>query len=162
MESGTVETSTEAINEAGGTNGSGADHLEVHNPASGERIATVAIDSPQSVAATVARVRANQLEWEALGIEGRYHWLGKLRDWLIDNSERVGDTMQAETGKVRADATTEAIYLTDLINFYGSKAEKFIGDENVRPHSPRSMAFRGATRMPPQCWSGRTRVSPIS
>ena len=80
-------------------------------------------------------MRANQAEWEAIGIEGRYHWLGKLRDWMLDNSERIADTMQAETGKVRADASGEPVYLTDLINFYGTKAAKFIGDEAVRPHS---------------------------
>ena len=40
--------------------------------------------------------------------------------------------MQAETGKVRGEAGGEAVYLTDLINFYGKKAKKFIGDEKVR------------------------------
>ena len=84
----------------------------------------------------MARVRANQAEWEALGIEGRYHWLGKLRDWMLDNIERISDTVQAETGKVRGDISAELFYVTDLINFYGTKAEKFIGDEAVRPHSP--------------------------
>ena len=59
-----------------------------------------------------------------------------LRDWLFDNYDRVADTMQEETGKVRGDAAAEAVYLTDLINFYGSKADKFIGEEKVRPHSP--------------------------
>jgi acyl-CoA reductase-like NAD-dependent aldehyde dehydrogenase len=137
VESGTVETSSKEATEAtSGGGGSASEQLEVLNPATGERVATVAIDSPHSVAATVARVHANQAEWEAIGIEGRYHWLGKLRDWLLDNAERVSDTMQMETGKVRADATTEALYLTDLINFYGAKAGKFIGDERVRPHSP--------------------------
>jgi acyl-CoA reductase-like NAD-dependent aldehyde dehydrogenase len=110
--------------------------LDVHNPATGEPIAAVQVDSPQSVAATVARVRTNQPEWEAIGIEGRYRWLGKLRDWLLDNTERVLDTMQAETGKVRADAANEPAYLADLINFYGAKAAKFIGEESVRPHTP--------------------------
>ena len=108
------------------------EHLEVLNPATGALIATDPVDSPQNVAATVARVRANQPEWEALGIEGRYHWLGKLRDWMLDNSERIADTMQAETGKVRADASNEPAYLADLINFYGTKAAKFIG-ERERP-----------------------------
>jgi acyl-CoA reductase-like NAD-dependent aldehyde dehydrogenase len=126
-----METSTEAS-----ANGAATDHLEVHNPATGGLIATVPIDSPQSVAATVARVRANQAEWEAMGIEGRYHWLGKLRDWLMDNSDHIADIMQSETGKVRADATTETLYLTDLINFYGSRAAKFIGEEAIRPHTP--------------------------
>jgi acyl-CoA reductase-like NAD-dependent aldehyde dehydrogenase len=109
--------------------------LEVHNPATGALIATIGVDSAQAVAETVARVRANQAEWEAIGIEGRYHWLGKLRDWLLDNSDRVLDTMQAETGKVRADASNEPAYLADLINFYGTRASKFIGEESVRPHS---------------------------
>jgi betaine-aldehyde dehydrogenase len=58
-----------------------------------------------------------------------------LRDWLLDNTERVLDTMQAETGKVRADAANEPAYLADVINFYGTRAAKFIGEEAIRPHS---------------------------
>jgi betaine-aldehyde dehydrogenase len=110
--------------------------IEVHNPATGALIKRIPVDSPEAVAATVARVRGNQPEWEAMGIEGRYHWLGKLRDWLLDNEERVLDTMQEETGKVRADASNEPGYLADLINFYGSRAASFIGEESVRPHTP--------------------------
>jgi betaine-aldehyde dehydrogenase len=134
VESGTAAKAGEALDGAS-PNGAGAERIEVLNPANGETVGSIAVDSPASVAATVARVRANQAEWEALGIDGRYHWLGKLRDWLLDNSERVADTMQAETGKVRGDTAAETVYLTDLINFYGTKAAKFIGDETVRPHS---------------------------
>jgi len=122
--------------ETNGTSPAATDSIEVHNPATGELIETIPVDSPEAVAATVARVRANQPEWEAMGIEGRYHWLGKLRDWLLDNEERVLDTMQAETGKVRADASNEPGYLADLINFYGTRAAGFIGEESVRPHTP--------------------------
>jgi len=131
VESGTAARGTE-------TNGASAaaDVIEVQNPATGGLIKSIPIASPETVAATVARVRANQAEWEAMGIEGRYHWLGKLRDWLLDNEERVLDTMQAETGKVRADASNEPGYLADLINFYGTRAASFIGEESVRPHSP--------------------------
>ncbi len=133
MESGTVEKGSEA---SARTNGAGPDQIEVHNPATGDLVATVPIASPQDVAETVARVRANQPAWEALGIEGRYRWLGQLRDWLLDNQERVLETMLAETGKVRPDASNEPAYLADLINFYGTKAAKFIGEESVRPHTP--------------------------
>ena len=136
MESGTAETSSETSETIDAVSAAGADRLEIYNPATGGLIRTVAIDPPQAVAETVARVRANQPEWEALGIEGRYRWLGKLRDWLLDNSDRVLDTMQLETGKVRADASNEPAYLADLINFYGAKAAKFIGEESVRPHTP--------------------------
>ncbi|HMI81103.1 MAG TPA: aldehyde dehydrogenase family protein, partial [Solirubrobacterales bacterium] len=132
MESGTAAKSTSGSNGASAP----AESIEVHNPATGAVIASVPVDSPEAVAATVARVRANQPEWEAMGIEARYHWLGKLRDWLLDNQERVLDTMQLETGKVRADAMNEPVYLADLINFYGTRAAKYIGEESVRPHTP--------------------------
>jgi acyl-CoA reductase-like NAD-dependent aldehyde dehydrogenase len=136
VESGTVETDTTVIN---GSNGSGdsvaAERIDVLNPANGETVGSIAVDPPEAIAATVARVRANQAEWEAMGIKGRYHWLGKLRDWMLDNAGRIADTMQAETGKVRADVSLDLVYVNDLINFYGTKAAKYIGDETVRPHS---------------------------
>jgi acyl-CoA reductase-like NAD-dependent aldehyde dehydrogenase len=133
VESGTVEKGIEA-NASG--NGAAPEQIEVRNPATGDLITTLPVDSPADVGTTVARVRANQGAWEEIGIEGRYHWLGQLRDWLLDNQERVLDTMQAETGKVRPDASNEPAYLADLINFYGAKAAKFIGEESVRPHTP--------------------------
>jgi betaine-aldehyde dehydrogenase len=136
VESGTAEQSTGAINGSNGSVNGEAATIEVLNPATGGLAGSIGISSAQDVAETVSRVRANQREWEAIGIEGRYHWLGKLRDWLLDNSERIADTMQAETGKVRGDTAAEGIYLTDLINFYGTKASKFIGEESVRAHSP--------------------------
>ncbi|HEY3435455.1 MAG TPA: aldehyde dehydrogenase family protein, partial [Solirubrobacterales bacterium] len=132
MESGTVAKSTES----NGAPTPAADAIEVHNPATGRLIRSVPVDSPAVVAEKVSRVRANQPEWEAMGIEGRYHWLGKLRDWLLDNEDRVLDTMVAETGKVRADASNEPAYLADLINFYGAKAAGYIGEESIRPHTP--------------------------
>ncbi len=133
MESGTAESRTETNGtavEAAAAQGERLEHLEVRNPATGELIETIAVASPEQVTETVARVRANQAEWEAMGIEGRYHWLGKLRDWILDNQDRILDTMQRETGKVRADASNEPAYLADLINFYGAKAAGFIGEES--------------------------------
>ncbi len=138
MESGTAQTSA-AVNgadDSGSSAPSPTETIEVLSPANGERVGSIETASAERVAETVARVRANQSEWEALGIAGRHRWLGKLRDWLLDNQERVQDTMQAETGKVRPEAAGEVPYLTDLINFYGTKAAKFIGEETVRPHSP--------------------------
>ncbi len=113
-----------------------AETFEVINPADGSSIANVPIGGPAEVAATVARVRANQPAWEELGIKGRARWLGKLRDWLLDHQDDIADTMQRETGKVRGESMGETPYVTDLINFYSKKAHKYIGDERVPAHSP--------------------------
>jgi acyl-CoA reductase-like NAD-dependent aldehyde dehydrogenase len=115
---------------------SAAESFEVINPADGSAIAKVPLDGPSEVAATVARVRANQPAWEELGVKGRAQWMYKLRDWLLDHQDEIADTMQLETGKVRGEAAGEAVYLTDLINFYGKKGGKYIRDERVPAHSP--------------------------
>ncbi len=132
-----TETSSQATSTTQAGNGAGrGESFEVHNPADGSVIATLPVDGPDRVREVVARVRANQPEWEALGNKGRARQLGKVRDWLLDNQDRIAATMQAETGKVRAEAASEVPYIADLINFYGKKAEKFIGEQRVKPHSP--------------------------
>ena len=134
MESGTAETSTETNGTVNGANGAASPRRSTSStPRPASVVDSIAIDSPEAIAATVARVRANQAEWEAIGIEGRYHWLGKLRDWILDNTERIADTMQAETGKVRADVSLDLGYVADLINFYGTKAEQVHRRRNRPP-----------------------------
>jgi len=125
------------------------EEIAVQNPATGETITSIPVDSAESVAATVARIRANQPAWEALGFKGRREWLNKLRDWLLDNADRVADTLQSETGKVRAEATIETPYLADQINFYGSKAGKFLGEQKVRPNSALSASRKLRLRYSP-------------
>ena len=78
--------------------------IPVLNPSTGETIADVPVTPASEVEAVISRVRANQVAWEELGFKGRRYWLNKLRDWMFDNADRVADTMQAETGKVRAEA----------------------------------------------------------
>ena len=120
----------------GADRGAASGVIEVRRPFDHELIETIPVDSSADVEAAVERVRKNQPAWEALGIKGRREYLYRLRDWLLDHSEEIADIMQAETGKVRAEAGSEVIYLTDLINFYGKKGKKFIGEEKVSAHSP--------------------------
>jgi betaine-aldehyde dehydrogenase len=123
----------DTVSEAGRSSG---ESFEVTNPADGSVIANLPVDGPAEVAATVARVRANQPAWEELGIKGRGRWLGRLRDWMLDNQDLIAETMQRETGKVWSEASGETPYVCDLINFYSRKARKYIGDERVPAHSP--------------------------
>jgi acyl-CoA reductase-like NAD-dependent aldehyde dehydrogenase len=125
-----------AIDTVNGSARTSSETFEVINPADGSVITNVPLDGPAEVAETVARVRANQPAWEELGIKGRAKWLYKLRDWIHDHQDEIADTMQRESGKVRGEAGGEAVYLMDLINFYGKKGHKFIGDEKVKAHSP--------------------------
>jgi acyl-CoA reductase-like NAD-dependent aldehyde dehydrogenase len=141
MESGTKRTETEAPDAADGDGGRSpatpsAETFEVHNPADGSLISSLPIHGPDEVHEAVTRARAAQPAWEALGHAGRYEWLGRWRDWMLSNGERIADVMEAETGKVRQDAGLEVPALADAINFYGGNSARFLADEQVSAHNP--------------------------
>ena len=142
MESATRPEAAEA--ETGSANGSpaAAEVIEVRRPVDGSLIETLPIDGPEQVAAAVARVRAAQPAWEAIGFAGRRRWLESLRDWILANQDRIDDLMQEETGKVRADATLEAFYCLDAINFWCEQGPRFLADEVITPHMPLLRAKR--------------------
>jgi acyl-CoA reductase-like NAD-dependent aldehyde dehydrogenase len=145
MESAThPETATVAPDAATGREhqSGAAGDFDVHRPVDGSVIETVAIDSEAEVAATVARARAAQPAWEAIGFDGRRRWMEELRDWILENQDRLDSIMQEETGKVRADAALEAFYCLDAINFWCDQAPKYLADELISPHVPLLRAKR--------------------
>jgi acyl-CoA reductase-like NAD-dependent aldehyde dehydrogenase len=107
--------------------------FEVRKPADGSLIRNVHTDSPGRVAEVVARVRAAQPAWEAIGVEERARWLARWRDWLLENREHITDIVQEETGKVRGDSGLESIYLELAANFWGEHAGRYLADETPTP-----------------------------
>jgi acyl-CoA reductase-like NAD-dependent aldehyde dehydrogenase len=136
METSTTPETTAAGNGTRSDGHPGGEQVEVLNPADGSVIRTFSIDPPERVAEVVARVRAAQPTWEALGVHGRYRWMAQLRDWMLANHEEIADTLQAETGKVRSEAGGEVPYLADSISWYGENGSRFLADEEITPHLP--------------------------
>ena len=132
MESATAPTRESSSDGAA----SAAEGFEVRRPADGTTIRSLPIDPREHVADVVARVRAAQPEWEAIGFAGRRRWLERLRDWILDHQDELDDRMQEESGKVRADAALEAFYLLDAINFWCDRGPDYLADETVVPHVP--------------------------
>jgi acyl-CoA reductase-like NAD-dependent aldehyde dehydrogenase len=111
--------------------------IPVQNPATGEVIATVPVASADEVRALVARARAAQPAWEALGFEGRGKVLRRAQKWLVDNSDRVVETIVSETGKTHDDALiSEIIYTARAFGFWAKHAPQYLADEKVRTSSP--------------------------
>jgi acyl-CoA reductase-like NAD-dependent aldehyde dehydrogenase len=113
-----------------------ADGIAVQNPATGELVATVAATPPTEVAALVARARAAQPAWEALGFEGRAEILRRARKWVLDNSDTVVATIVSETGKAHDDAVfNEIAYVVGALGFWARRAAGYLADERVRSAS---------------------------
>src|SRR5207247_9088061 len=109
--------------------------IPVTNPATGARLAEYPVADREAVAAAVARARAAQPRWAALGFAERGRILRKVRDRFVDEKDRICDVVSGETGKPRHDViTNELLFLCDAIGFWSKRAGKYLAVEPARPH----------------------------
>lgn len=92
--------------------------IDVTNPLDGRTVGSVADSTPDDVGAVIARLRAAQPQWEAIGPAARARWLRRLRDWLLDHDDELTDVIASETGKVRPEAAVEVPMVCDMINYW--------------------------------------------
>ena len=131
-----VEEQIEQIVAEEPTTASGRPDIEVVNPATGQVVATVPDLSPEDIHAMAERGRQAQPGWNALGFEGRARVLLRAQKWIIDNKQRVIDTIMSETGKTYEDALmAEVSYGAGAFGFWAKNAEKYLADERVRSSS---------------------------
>ncbi len=107
--------------------------IPVENPATGQIVGTVPDLGAETVAEMARRGRAAQPQWEAYGFDGRAQVLRRTQKWLMDNSERVIDTIVSETGKTFEDAEfAEIAYAGNAFGFWAEHAPIYLADERVK------------------------------
>jgi acyl-CoA reductase-like NAD-dependent aldehyde dehydrogenase len=107
--------------------------IPVENPATGETIRTVPDLDAAAVAELAARGRAAQPQWEAFGFEGRARVMRRAQKWLMDNAQRVTETIVAETGKTYEDASLAEIgYAGNAFGFWAKEGPHYLADEVVK------------------------------
>jgi acyl-CoA reductase-like NAD-dependent aldehyde dehydrogenase len=82
--------------------------LKSFNPATGEVVGEVPVTSVEEIPAIVARARAAQPAWEALGVEGRAELLKKAMPIFAERVKQHAELITAEMGKPIREATGEA------------------------------------------------------
>ncbi len=124
--------------------------VDVNNPATGELITTVPPVTPEQVISMVDRARLAQPAWEELGFDGRARILRRMQKWVLDNSERIIETIVNESGKTYEDAQlAEISYAASAFGFWAKNAPKFLKDEKVRSASPFVLGRKLAVRYAP-------------
>ena len=107
--------------------------IPVENPATGEIIRTVPDLGPEAVAEMAVRGRAAQPQWEAYGFDGRARVLLRMQKWVMDNAERIVQTICEETGKTYEDAELAEIgYAGNAFGFWAKEAPNYLADERVK------------------------------
>jgi len=111
--------------------------IDVENPATGKVIRTLPVDSAEDVRAAAERARAAQPGWEALGFEGRGRVLRRMQKWLLDNGDRVVQSIVDETGKTHEDAiVVEVAYGAGALGFWAKHAPDYLAEEKIRTSNP--------------------------
>jgi acyl-CoA reductase-like NAD-dependent aldehyde dehydrogenase len=82
--------------------------LTSHNPATGEVVGDVPVTPVEEIPGIVARARAAQPAWEALGLEGRAGVLKKTIPIFAERVQHHGELITAEMGKPIKEGLGEA------------------------------------------------------
>ncbi|MDQ6744879.1 MAG: aldehyde dehydrogenase family protein [Actinomycetota bacterium] len=106
--------------------------IPVENPATGEVMTTVPTLGAAEVLQMARRGRAAQPGWEELGYDGRSRILRRAQKWMLDNAERVLETVVSESGKTLEDAQLADLgYTTSALGFWAKEAPRYLADEHV-------------------------------
>src|SRR5512139_2340006 len=109
--------------------------ITVVNPATLQTIGQVPVTTTEGVHAAVEQARQAQQEWARLPLAERGRALRRYRDAIIDEKDRLADTIAAETGRPRGDVyVSELLQVCDVIGYWAKHGAKMLAEERLRPH----------------------------
>jgi hypothetical protein len=126
-----------------------ARRIRVEDPATGRLTAIVDVVAPEHIPELLARARAAQPGWNALGFEGRNELFGRAQKWMVDNRERVIRTIVSETGKAWEEAQlAELAYVAGALGSGESTRARSSRRRRSGPRRPSSWAQAHAALRP--------------
>ncbi|WP_310615018.1 NAD-dependent succinate-semialdehyde dehydrogenase [Limnohabitans sp.] len=106
----------------------GASRFDVHDPATGQKLADVANLGPQDAKAAIDAANAAWPAWRNKTGKERSILLRKWFDLLMDNQEDLGRIMTAEQGKPFAEAKGEVAYGASFVEWFAEEAKRVNGE----------------------------------
>jgi acyl-CoA reductase-like NAD-dependent aldehyde dehydrogenase len=108
-----------------------ATHLTSINPATLETVGEIPIQSAADVAEAVRRCKVAQVAWGALSLQRRLHVLRRYQTVLVENRDRIVETIWKETSKPRTEALVEIFTVLEMIRHYRCTAAKLLAPRRV-------------------------------
>jgi acyl-CoA reductase-like NAD-dependent aldehyde dehydrogenase len=105
--------------------------LEVVNPATGARLASLAEDDAAAVEAKYRRARAAQPAWAAKPLDLRLAAIARFRALVVGEAEALARTLTAEVGKPIAQSRSELKGVLPRLDFFLAEAADALADETV-------------------------------
>ncbi len=106
--------------------------LDVHNPATGEVIASVANCGTAETRRAIEAAQAAQAAWSRTPIKTRSGILRKWFNLMMENQEDLAQILTTEQGKPLAEARGEIAYGASYIEWFAEEGKRIYGD--IIPH----------------------------
>ena len=106
----------------------GASRFDVHDPATGKKLADVANLGPADASAAIDAANAAWPTWRNKTGKERSIILRKWFDLLMANQEDLGRLMTAEQGKPFAEAKGEVAYAASFVEWFAEEAKRVNGE----------------------------------
>ena len=106
----------------------GSSRFDVHDPATGQKLADVANLHAQDAEAAIAAANAAWPAWRAKTGKERHAILLKWFNLLMGNQEDLGRIMTAEQGKPFAEAKGEVAYGASFVEWFAEEAKRTNGE----------------------------------
>lgn len=102
--------------------------LDVYNPSTGERLATVPDCGITEIRRAIEAAHIAQVAWAARAAKERAAALRRLYDLIIANQADLATILTAEMGKPLSEARGEITYGAGYVEWYGEEAKRVYGD----------------------------------
>jgi acyl-CoA reductase-like NAD-dependent aldehyde dehydrogenase len=107
--------------------------IEVFDPRTNERIATVPDRTPEEVQAAVGEARIAFESWSGLPYRARSEHLLGVKDLLVDRIDDIVETIVSETGKLGVEAVVnEVMTACEMISYYARTGERALRPQRAR------------------------------
>lgn len=102
------------------------------NPATGEMLGVSKLHSVEDLKERMLHARKAQMLWEQFSIENRVKHVSKIRDFIVENADRIAETISRDNGKTRVDAlATEVLPASMAVSYYCKNANRFLRDKKL-------------------------------
>lgn len=106
---------------------------EDFNPATGESLGFSKLHSVDELEEMVHHAEEAQKLWNEYSLAERIKSVLKIREYIVDNADKIAEIISRDTGKTRIDAlATEVLPAAMGISFYCKNAKRFLRDKKLR------------------------------
>lgn len=105
--------------------------LKISNPATGQQIAEIEIDSEKSITEKYDKLRKGQKDWTAISIAQRKAFLVKFAQLLKQNELQLAEILTSEVGKPLQQSINEINGGINRINWILENGPNYLADETM-------------------------------